>query len=197
MTLTLRERRRLETARDIQRASLKLARERGLDNLTTEAIADAVGISTRTFFNYYPNKEAACFGEPPRFTEEAKAQLREGTAALPEDLRAFLSLHFEEMAGTEDIIRDIGPLAHENEKLRWLLDEHLRDLAVDLAKCLKTRLPGSSDNVRLEIAKWALQSLGSAIDLWRAKPKQSLNKALNEVWRIKLEAVQLILGTYN
>ena len=51
MTLPLRERRRQETALLIQRATLELAMENGLDAVTTDAIAAASGVSTRTFFN--------------------------------------------------------------------------------------------------------------------------------------------------
>ena len=47
---TLESRRRLQTSRKIQWAALKLALRYGYDDMTTEMIAAAAGISQRTFF---------------------------------------------------------------------------------------------------------------------------------------------------
>ena len=55
----LRERRRRQTSADIRDAAVRLVQERGWDKLTIEEICIEAGISTRTFFNYFPNKESA------------------------------------------------------------------------------------------------------------------------------------------
>src|ERR1700742_1718555 len=59
MHMGLRERRRRQTSAEIRGAAVRLARERGYDRVTVEEICAAAGISTRTFFNYFPNKESA------------------------------------------------------------------------------------------------------------------------------------------
>ena len=64
---TLRDRRRIQTAREIQRTALSLALRQGYDSVTTEMIAAEAGISQRTFFNYYLNKNAAIIGTAPSF----------------------------------------------------------------------------------------------------------------------------------
>jgi AcrR family transcriptional regulator len=70
----LRERRRRQTSADIRGAAVRLVRERGFDKVTIEAICAEAGISVRTFFNYFPNKESAiAYGPsdiPPELVEE-------------------------------------------------------------------------------------------------------------------------------
>jgi len=61
----LRERKRRATSRTIQFTVLELAVERGLDQVTVEEISRVANISPRTFFNYFPSKEAAMVGDNP------------------------------------------------------------------------------------------------------------------------------------
>ena len=55
----LRERRHRQTSTDIRDAAVRLAQQRGWYKVTIEEICVEAGISTRTFFNYFPNKESA------------------------------------------------------------------------------------------------------------------------------------------
>jgi AcrR family transcriptional regulator len=57
----LRERKKIATRHALGMAAMRLAVERGLDNVLVEDIADAAGVSTRTFNNYFGSKyEAIC-----------------------------------------------------------------------------------------------------------------------------------------
>jgi AcrR family transcriptional regulator len=57
----LRERKKVATRQALGRAAMRLAVERGLDNVLVEDIAEAAGVSARTFNNYFASKyEAIC-----------------------------------------------------------------------------------------------------------------------------------------
>lgn len=60
-----RERKKLETRRALASAALRLAVEKGPDQVTIEEIADAADVSVRTFFNYFSSKEEAIVGRDP------------------------------------------------------------------------------------------------------------------------------------
>jgi AcrR family transcriptional regulator len=55
----LRERKKVATRRALSEAAMRLAVERGLDNVLVEDIAEAAGVSARTFNNYFASKYAA------------------------------------------------------------------------------------------------------------------------------------------
>ncbi len=71
MNQSLRERQRAQIRADIRRAAFRLFIERGYDDVTTEEIASAAGVSPRTFFRHVPTKE-----------ELLLAPLRHGGAAI-------------------------------------------------------------------------------------------------------------------
>ena len=105
--ISLRERKKLATRRLLRRAALDLVAERGLANVTVEDIAEAADVSPRTFFNYFPSKEAALFGgDPERAVElrERVATRAPGKSAL-DALRVVLAQDSEEMA---DELRSLG-----------------------------------------------------------------------------------------
>ncbi|MDO9397396.1 MAG: TetR family transcriptional regulator [Herbiconiux sp.] len=59
---SLRERKKGETRAAIHEAALRLVAENGAAHASVDAICSEAGVSTRTFFNYFPSKVAAIVG---------------------------------------------------------------------------------------------------------------------------------------
>ncbi|HET8617550.1 MAG TPA: TetR/AcrR family transcriptional regulator [Acidimicrobiales bacterium] len=89
MSEGLRERKKAETRKALSTAALRLAQQLGPDGVTVEAIAEAAGVSPRTFFNYFGSKEDALLGVNPNETTQLLADL----VARPEGEGALEALH--------------------------------------------------------------------------------------------------------
>jgi AcrR family transcriptional regulator len=76
-----RDRQRDETRRNLAFAALDLASARGLANVRVPDIAAAAGVSSRTFNNYFPSKEAAIAWPAAR----RAARLADNLLARPDD----------------------------------------------------------------------------------------------------------------
>ncbi|RKN38618.1 TetR/AcrR family transcriptional regulator [Streptomyces hoynatensis] len=82
-TTGLRERKKAATRQAVHEAALRLTVEHGFDKVTVEAIADAAGISRRTFSNYFSGKEDALLFGDERQTDLLLHTLRERPAGEP------------------------------------------------------------------------------------------------------------------
>jgi len=78
-----RERKKAETRAALARAAMRLALERGVENVTTEAIAEAADVAPRTFRNYFSGKEEAIVAELADGMQTIGALLRARPADEP------------------------------------------------------------------------------------------------------------------
>jgi len=76
----LRERKKQATRKALRDAALRLALERGPDNVRVDDIADAAGVSLRTYNNYFSSREQAIVAA---VTAEREARVAAAMAALP------------------------------------------------------------------------------------------------------------------
>lgn len=193
MTLPLREKRKQETARHIQITTLELATQKGLENVTTEEIASASGVSVRTFFNYYPNKEAAAVGRPPKLTEEQKTALRTGTAPIGVEIKQLLDQRIANLSAQENVIRMLGGIFKSNEKTRGILEGFLAEERDEMAEALRDRV--GNPQTATAIAIHFSSAVGGAIMLWEQADDLTLRAALDAVWQGMIEASQLLAAS--
>lgn len=92
----LRERKKRETRIALSWAAIRLSVERGFDNVLVGDIADEVGVSARTFNNYFASKGEAIAARHYERGRVIAAELRERPASEPvwEALTAAVSSEF-------------------------------------------------------------------------------------------------------
>jgi AcrR family transcriptional regulator len=89
---SLRERKKRETRERIHLAAMELADAKGIVDTTVEEICAAADVSVRTFFNYYPSKNAAILGLPAMVIPDAARELfLEARGSLIEDIVTLLT----------------------------------------------------------------------------------------------------------
>jgi AcrR family transcriptional regulator len=124
---SLRERKKLATRRALQRVALDLVAERGFAHVTVEDIAEAADVSPRTFFNYFPSKEAALFGVAADRCEDLRRRILDeapGESAMTALRRALAA---DSAARAEQISELAGDPADWVRRMKSLRDDpHLR-----------------------------------------------------------------------
>jgi AcrR family transcriptional regulator len=80
----LRERKKQATREALREAALRLAVERGPDQVRVEDIAEAAGVSPRTYNNYFASREQAIVAA---ITGEREARIAAAVAARPAGVR--------------------------------------------------------------------------------------------------------------
>ncbi|MET8542340.1 helix-turn-helix domain-containing protein [Kitasatospora sp. NPDC004799] len=80
----LRERKKQATREALREAALRLAVERGPDQVRVEDIAEAAGVSPRTYNNYFASREQAIVSA---VTADREARIAAAVAAGPADVR--------------------------------------------------------------------------------------------------------------
>jgi len=173
----LRERRHRQTSADIRDAAVRLARARGFDKVTVEEICAQAGISSRTFFNYFPNKESAIAYGPSDIPADLVADfVAAGPASYSVVLSELITLaahHLRDVPPPRDLAEGCLELAKTSPAvLSAFLAEferfqnHLTDIVVRRQKMRP------DDEMAVLIAALALTAIRSGIERWtNGKPK--------------------------
>jgi AcrR family transcriptional regulator len=174
---SLRERKKLATRRALQRVALDLVAERGYSKVTVEDIAEAAEVSPRTFFNYFPSKEAALVGADPERTENLRRRL----VAEPADkspIEALRCVMVEELRRVSEELTELGgepadwvcrmKLAMVDPHLRAAQASHMTQLEHAIAAGLAERLgtgPGVNPYPVL-LASTTIGLMRAVISIW-------------------------------
>jgi AcrR family transcriptional regulator len=94
----LRERKRRLTRKLISDAATTLFASRGFDAVRVSEIADRVGVSEKTIYNYFPTKESMVLDEADELVEDLAAALRERPAGLSVTGAVLAALEAETMS---------------------------------------------------------------------------------------------------
>jgi len=159
-------------------AALRLAAEHGLGQVTVEAIADAAGVSRRTFSNYFASKEEALFyGDLERLARlielvNARPPGEPGWTAFSTAVTAFVAEGMEmdpEWRDRRRLVRGHPSLAAYQMAVYASME---RKLAAEMSR----RLP-PGDDVELRARVLAAQGVGTvraATETWVENPELSL-----------------------
>lgn len=187
----LRERKKRVLRGELSLAALRLAKQRGLENVRTEDIVAAVGVSRRTFNNYFANKYEAIVD---RYLERVQ-QAAQGLQARPRGEPLWQALTAAILAPFEDAANAFGDVPSAQRKADAVLlfaDPSLRaemskgEFAAQqvLARAIAKRT--GTDPVRdlypALVAATAMAALATARDQWlRSKTPRSLIALIREV----------------
>lgn len=189
---TLRDRRRLQTAREIQSAALRLALQNGYEAVTTEMISDESGISQRTFFNYYANKEAAIVGRSPEIAEQIIEDFRHSSRRLMEALFDALDQHLRDSQINRETVRMIDTLLERSPELVPRFYASLQKLTDQMVELIRLHHPEDTDRDAELLAELISHSLANAIRNW-AQSKASTESDIARNARSQIERIGALI----
>jgi AcrR family transcriptional regulator len=115
----LRERKKQRTREQIVEAAMRLFADRGYHATTIADIASAADVAPRTFFSYFPSKEAVVFHNVDRDLDALASALRDRPAGetVYDALRRWIDSMFDDWMAEEDEALLRKRLCREDEGL--------------------------------------------------------------------------------
>lgn len=188
----LRSRRSQETAREIQVATIELIEEVGFDKVTTESIAEHLQISKRTFFNYFPNKEAALLGPTPTFPPEAIERFKRSDEEPALALRDLMREHTLSIEPRRRELSVVITTLQDHPKVLQLWVGHREAIRENLSRLIEQKYPALGPQSHYMLSELMLICGWSSLDTWIRK-RTKLAKAFDQNWQSLIAATELIL----
>jgi len=182
----LRERKKQATRKALREAALRLALERGPDNVRVDDIADAAGVSPRTYNNYFSSREQAIVAA---VTAERDARIAAAVAARPASVRladAVVEAIVEQytdpgshdpralpLITTSSALRDafLDTAAGIGHPLTAVIAERIGDTGQHTARVLSASVAAA---VRIALQQWLRPAAGSRTASGLVMPSDSL-----------------------
>ena len=190
-----RELNKAATRQAITDAALGLLRSKGPGHFTVEDIADAAGISRRTFFNYFGSTEAAIAAITFGFLDTALQQFRLRPAGEPflESARAALVELADPM--TVAPMAELYSLGQANPQLSRSELEAWDHCTAQIISAARERVGGVElDELYLRALAGSVISCGkAAMDVWFARCGGSLTpESLSTLRQLLIETMSLL-----
>jgi len=180
--MSLRERRKRDTARALTAAARALTLERGFAGFTVEEVCVQAGVSRRTFFNYFESKENAVFGytESDSRLHALDEAFLEGEGELLDDFATLLAHRWEVAEPLTDAAALMAVVEHEPRLLHGFFELMSRNERRDVD--LVMRRAGFTDRLRAEILVQTVAALmRSCVDhLFHHDPAADFESLLRE-----------------
>jgi AcrR family transcriptional regulator len=196
--LGLRARKRAATRRAILLATIELVRDRGVDGVTVDEIARVADIAPRTFFNYFPSKDAAVVGDVPTLpADEHQRRFVEGRGHVLDDLAELLGHVADESLSDREIVQLRRDVIKGHPTLSALRMASLRHFEEELVGVVERRLEaehpgeGSEADAGRLVAYVAMGAMRAAWVRWADGADESLALLLRRTMR---EARELLGG---
>lgn len=164
-TLSRRESRKRRTREALHEAAVRLTLERGYNATTVADIAEAAGVSPRTFFGYFPSKEAALYAPLDDIVE----RFSEALATRPAEIDTFTLLRdwTADAAGALAAINagatgTLQRLGLESDAVAAYGLRIMDQISAAVAASLRAELPPDVDEALSEIAAASIVSAVSA-----------------------------------
>ena len=194
-----REHNKAATRQAITDAALEPLRAKGPGNFTVEDIAEAAGISRRTFFNYFSTTDAALASIVHGFLHNAIQQLR--LRPVDEPLLESAQAALMALADPKAIaplaelftLTQQSPLMAHTELEAW---DHCRGQVFTVARERLADTPGGQDELYVHALAGAVISCGkAAMEVWFTRRGPDLSPgSLAELRQLLIDAMAL-LGT--
>ncbi|MGW5969975.1 TetR/AcrR family transcriptional regulator [Streptomyces sp. NPDC055186] len=162
----LRERKKQATREALRAAALRLAMERGPDRVRVEDIAEAAGVSPRTYNNYFASREQAIVSA---VTADREARIAAAVAARPAGVRladAVTEAVVEQYTNTGEREHEALLLITTRPALRDAFLDTTAGIAPPLAAVIAERLGDAGAHTARVLAASVAAAVRIALEGW-------------------------------
>jgi AcrR family transcriptional regulator len=168
----LRERKKRATREALRDAALRLALEHGPENVRVDDIAEAAGVSPRTYNNYFASREQAIVAA---ITAEREARIGAAVAARPAGVRladAVIDAVVEQYTDRDERAREAMLLVTTSPALRHAFVRSITAVENPLADAIGRRLGDDDPYTARVLAASVAAAIQVALGQW-LQPSQS------------------------
>ncbi|GLY86503.1 TetR family transcriptional regulator [Actinoallomurus iriomotensis] len=162
----LREQKKQATREALRAAALRLALERGPENVRVDDIAEAAGVSPRTYNNYFSSREQAIVAA---VTGEREARVAEAVADRSADVclaEALIEAIVDQYTATGEPGRDALLLITTRPTLRDAFVDAATAVEHPLADAISERLGDTDPNIARVLAASVAAAVRVALEQW-------------------------------